>query len=120
MIEAVREGWWYTAALPGGRRVVAFMSDADIVRRLELRAHERWMRALDETEHVRAAVACAAPAGPPSLQGAGSQLVTGDTAQSLIGEIKAAGRKRAGVDSPQDYEDHEILASTNGSVANRT
>ena len=84
MIEAVRDGWWYTAALPGGRRVVAFMSDADIVRRLDLRTHDRWMRALDETEHVRAAVACAEPVGQPKLQGAGSQRVTCDMAQSLI------------------------------------
>lgn len=84
MIEAVRDGWWYTAALPEGRRVVAFMSDADIVRRLDLGAHDRWMRALDETEHVRAAMACAEPVGPPNFLGAGSQLMTCDTAQSLI------------------------------------
>jgi flavin-dependent dehydrogenase len=29
-IEAVEEGWWYTAPLPGGRRVLAFHTDADL------------------------------------------------------------------------------------------
>jgi flavin-dependent dehydrogenase len=28
-IEAVRDGWWYTAPLPGQRRVLAFHTDAD-------------------------------------------------------------------------------------------
>jgi flavin-dependent dehydrogenase len=29
-IEAEPDGWWYTAPLPGGRRVVAFHTDADL------------------------------------------------------------------------------------------
>lgn len=29
-IEAEEEGWWYTAPLPGGRRVLAFHTDADL------------------------------------------------------------------------------------------
>ncbi|MDF2629600.1 MAG: FAD-binding monooxygenase [Symbiobacteriaceae bacterium] len=29
-IEAVEDGWWYTAPLPGGRRVLAFHTDADL------------------------------------------------------------------------------------------
>jgi flavin-dependent dehydrogenase len=29
-IEAEAEGWWYSASLPGGRRVVAFHTDADL------------------------------------------------------------------------------------------
>ena len=30
-VEAVREGWWYTTPLPDGRRVVALVTDADVV-----------------------------------------------------------------------------------------
>lgn len=26
LVEAVPEGWWYTARVPGGRRVVAFLT----------------------------------------------------------------------------------------------
>jgi len=29
-IEAVADGWWYSAALPGDRRVLAFQTDADL------------------------------------------------------------------------------------------
>jgi flavin-dependent dehydrogenase len=29
-VEAVEAGWWYTAPLPGGRRVLAFHTDADL------------------------------------------------------------------------------------------
>ena len=31
IIEACREGWWYSAPLPGGRAVAAFMTDADLL-----------------------------------------------------------------------------------------
>lgn len=84
MIEAVRDGWWYTAALPDGRRIVAFMSDADVVRRLGIGQRDPWMRALDETHHVAAVAAQARPLGSPRLHGAGSQIVTWDPSQSLI------------------------------------
>lgn len=83
-IEAARDGWWYTAALPDQRRVVAFMSDADIVRRLRMAERECFMRALGKAEHIRAAAACAEPPGSPQFAGAGSQLVTCDAAQTLI------------------------------------
>jgi flavin-dependent dehydrogenase len=84
MIEAVHDGWWYTAALPDGRRVIAFMSDADIVRRLDLGQRDRWMHALGETEHVRAVAAGAEPFESPQFRGAGSQMVSCDAGQPLI------------------------------------
>ena len=31
-VEAVEAGWWYTAAIPAGRRVVAFLTDGDLLR----------------------------------------------------------------------------------------
>jgi hypothetical protein len=36
MIESFADGWWYSAALPGGDRVLACMTDADRVRPLKL------------------------------------------------------------------------------------
>src|SRR5207237_82718 len=84
MIEAVPDGWWYTAVLPQGRRIVAFMTDAEIVRRLDLAERDRWMNALGETEHVRMGVGGAEPLQPPQFRGAGSQMVATDTAQTLI------------------------------------
>ena len=36
-IHSEPEGWWYTAPLPAGRRVLAFHSDADLVRASDVR-----------------------------------------------------------------------------------
>jgi flavin-dependent dehydrogenase len=30
VVEAVEDGWWYTASIPDGRRIVAFHTDADL------------------------------------------------------------------------------------------
>jgi flavin-dependent dehydrogenase len=56
LIEATRRGWWYTAPVPGGRRVVSFMTDPDIGRDAGLPSTHAWTRLLQQTEHVRAAV----------------------------------------------------------------
>ncbi len=83
-IEAVRDGWWYTAALPDGRRVIAFMSDADIVRRLELGQRDRWLRALGETTHIGAVTAGAEPLGPRSFTAPARKSCRAISAQTLI------------------------------------
>jgi hypothetical protein len=31
LIESSVDGWWYTALIPSGRRIVAYFSDADLV-----------------------------------------------------------------------------------------
>jgi flavin-dependent dehydrogenase len=36
LVESVREGWWYSAPLPGNRAVLAFMTDADLLRGLDV------------------------------------------------------------------------------------
>jgi 2-polyprenyl-6-methoxyphenol hydroxylase-like FAD-dependent oxidoreductase len=84
IIEAVRDGWWYTALLPTGRRIVAFMTDTDLARRLGIGQRDRWLRAMHETAHVAAAASQGLPLGAPRLQGAGSQLVTGNIPELLL------------------------------------
>lgn len=56
VIEARPEGWWYSADLPGQRRVVACLTDPDLGR--ELRKAEHWYRALAATRSI-------APLVPP-------------------------------------------------------
>jgi 2-polyprenyl-6-methoxyphenol hydroxylase-like FAD-dependent oxidoreductase len=90
MIEAVPDGWWYTAAVPGCRRVVAYMSDGDLVRAHGVGRADRWMEALRATRHVRAAVASARPAGPPRVLPAGSSHVAIDASRPLIAVGDAA------------------------------
>jgi flavin-dependent dehydrogenase len=53
LVEAGPGGWWYTALVPRGRRVVAFMTDADLVPR-EMRAPAGFCAALRDTQHVSA------------------------------------------------------------------
>ena len=50
-IEAVADGWWYSAPLPDGIRVVAFHGDIDIARAL-LQSPPAWSRALVRTQHM--------------------------------------------------------------------
>jgi flavin-dependent dehydrogenase len=53
LVEAGPDGWWYTALLPAGERVVAFMTDADLAPRAELLTREGFAARLAESTHVR-------------------------------------------------------------------
>lgn len=56
LIEAVPGGWWYTALVPGGQRVVAYLTDADL---LGPAAHRPagFLDLLTGTRHIRACLA---------------------------------------------------------------
>ena len=84
LIETFPDGWWYTAALPDGRRIVAAMSDADLIRSLNLNRLDGFMRALGATRHVCGAVADARPVGAPVLRPAGSRHIVHDTPLPLL------------------------------------
>jgi len=90
LIEAEADGWWYTAAIPGRRRVVAYMSDADLARTRGVGRLDSWTGALRETRHVSATVAPARPLGPPRVQPAGSCCMDGGTALPIIAVGDAA------------------------------
>ncbi|TCC08024.1 NAD(P)/FAD-dependent oxidoreductase [Kribbella soli] len=49
LIESVRDGWWYTAPLPGDVMVGMFMTDADICRHHNLAASGPWRTHLQAT-----------------------------------------------------------------------
>jgi 2-polyprenyl-6-methoxyphenol hydroxylase-like FAD-dependent oxidoreductase len=84
LIESFGDGWWYTAALPNHRRIVACMSDADLVRPLGIGKLQGWTKALGETRHVRAAVGAARPVGSPALRAAGSRQIVRDTTLPML------------------------------------
>jgi len=54
LIEASPNGWWYSALTPGGRRTVAFQTDADLLVGQEWRSAEWFRRKIRETRHVSA------------------------------------------------------------------
>lgn len=57
LIEATPDGWWYTALLPSGLRVVVYLTDADLVSPRAVCEKESFLSLLDRTEHVRARLA---------------------------------------------------------------
>ncbi|HWW62690.1 MAG TPA: FAD-dependent monooxygenase [Thermoanaerobaculia bacterium] len=61
LVEAAEHGWWYSAFAPGGRVVIAFMSDADILREQHLHERDPWLAALHATRHTRGRAGAAIP-----------------------------------------------------------
>jgi flavin-dependent dehydrogenase len=56
MIESAPGGWWYTALVPGGVRVVAWLTDADLADRAALLSAEGFAAAVAQTRHLSAAL----------------------------------------------------------------
>ncbi|GAA1225194.1 NAD(P)/FAD-dependent oxidoreductase [Kitasatospora nipponensis] len=50
LVESAEDGWWYTALLPGGRRLVAYFTDADLAPPLP--GPQAFLRLLRGTRHV--------------------------------------------------------------------
>jgi flavin-dependent dehydrogenase len=57
LIEAAPGGWWYTALVPAGERVVAWLTDADLADRAALLSPEGFAAKVAETQHVAAKLA---------------------------------------------------------------
>ena len=88
MIETFAEGWWYTAMIPDGDRVVVCMTDADRVRPLELSCRRGFVRLLAETEHVRRVADLSYRFGRPVIWPAGSRFFdnTGELPLLCVGD----------------------------------
>jgi flavin-dependent dehydrogenase len=93
LVEAFADGWWYTAGLPGGRRVVTCLTDADLARGLGLGDAARWRRLLAATAWAGETVRGARARGPLAVRPAPSRrlepaagegwLAVGDAASSF-------------------------------------
>lgn len=51
-LEAVEQGWWYVASIPGNAVIIAFATDVPIVRTMQLQKAERWYRMLRAAPHT--------------------------------------------------------------------
>jgi flavin-dependent dehydrogenase len=71
LVEAVADGWWYSATLPDNSRVLAFHTDADLPAARRSREADGFLSLLSETRYM-------APRSPGLVDGA----VTGVTARS--------------------------------------
>jgi flavin-dependent dehydrogenase len=95
LIEAQRDGWWYSAPLPGERMIVMFMTDADICRASELGDARRWAQKLRGTRHTIARVSGQRPLIGPKVIAAVSHRLERDGYTELW---TAAGDAALGVD----------------------
>jgi flavin-dependent dehydrogenase len=104
LVEAFEDGWWYTAGLPGGMRIAACMTDADLARRLRLSDPESWSRWLDAADQVKARLQGARPQGDIVVRAAQSRrldpaagegwLAVGDAA-SVFDPLSSSGITKA-------------------------
>lgn len=73
LVEAQEDGWWYSAAIPGGQIVAAWMSDADLIRRDALKEPAGWLARLDASRETRARLRDCTPEWPAGIWSARSQ-----------------------------------------------
>jgi flavin-dependent dehydrogenase len=73
VVEAFEDGWWYTAGLPGGRRIVACMTDADLARQRRLGAARQWSRMLAAMPHLGVMLKESRPCGPVVIRSTDSR-----------------------------------------------
>jgi flavin-dependent dehydrogenase len=76
LVEAHPDGWWYSSITPDSRAVVAWMSDASLVRRDRLHLHARWMERLASSRETAARVAGAVAETTPAVWAAHSQRLS--------------------------------------------
>lgn len=75
LLESTPEGWWYSNMLPDNMRVVVFMTDGDIAKKLGMQKKENWDLFLKETLHVQKTLKGAKLAAPPRILPAHSQVI---------------------------------------------
>lgn len=90
LVEAVEDGWWYTAPLPGGARVAALLTDTDLARASRVDAADGWEAALRRTRHVAAALAGADGGGDVVARAARSRRLDGAYGDGWIAAGDAA------------------------------
>ncbi len=95
LVESAPDGWWYTARIPNGRRVVVYLTDADDESARRARTREGFVEMAAETVHVRERLArqWCVPAEPPGVVSADTSrlerfagrewLAAGDAAASF-------------------------------------
>ena len=77
LTESVPDGWWYTARLAEGCRVIAFHTDGDLQACQTARRRQGFLELLEQTRHIRARLAdYAIPDDSPIALAAGGRWLT--------------------------------------------
>jgi flavin-dependent dehydrogenase len=125
LLEAERDGWWYAAAIPDDRVIVAFATDASTVRQASLARPEAWLARCLATRHVAGRLdGCRFISGSLTIRMASSSILrpaaglnwfaVGDSAASYD-PISAAGIQKALADGSRAAS--AILAAAGGPAA---
>ena len=72
LVEAVEDGWWYSAPLPNGQVVAAFMTDADIYAQASKKPRYCLNEQLQRTEHTKVRLCAWIPTSVPQVVSANS------------------------------------------------
>lgn len=93
LVEAVDDGWFYSARLPQGRTVVVYFTDADIYSRRRKDDSGYWSAQLGKARHTRDRLGSAAVSGEPLIVSSATVrrvefsgrgwIAVGDAAQSF-------------------------------------
>lgn len=103
-IETCEYGWWYSAILPGHRMVVAFMTDADLMRAGRWSSPERFWRIAREQRHTWSRIGEGRMSGPPLIvpafsarleNVAGEDWIASGDAAATVDPLSSSGIARA-------------------------
>lgn len=72
LVEAVPDGWWYSAVVPDGRVAVVFMTDADLLRTEGSASGAAWFERLEATRHTQMRLTGAEPLAESVVKAANS------------------------------------------------
>lgn len=72
LVEAVEDGWWYSAQVPGGKMAVSMMSDSEIIGAKGLKDFSQWSGLLNGAKYTRQRLQQAKPLGPVVIRSAAS------------------------------------------------
>lgn len=75
LIESIQNGWWYSTCLPQNRRIVVFMTDSDIAKKLEIKKYSIWKEWLAKTVHINDTINRAKKVEGPKVFSAYSQVI---------------------------------------------
>lgn len=92
LVEAFEEGWWYTAGLPGGYRIAACMTDADLASRIKLNEAQQWGRMLAAMPNVGAMLHGSQPCSPVVVRSTESRRLEPPTGGHWLAVGDAASR----------------------------
>jgi flavin-dependent dehydrogenase len=92
LVEAFEHGWWYTAGLPGGKRIVSCVTDADLAHRVGLNKAEEWQRTLAATSAVASVLRECKPSGALVVRSAASRRLEPIATETWLAVGDAASR----------------------------